>query len=100
MSSRVIVNKEVYITAVYFKGGRNLIGFPKRMEFDGREYTFVESGLRYFVRKGQQLIQVFDMSDGEADYRLKFDTGQQLWTLVDITQPSRVLPQKQVSYHY
>lgn len=91
MSSRVTVNKEVNITALYFQGGRNLQGFPKRMEFDGREYTFIESGLRYLIQKGHQLVQVFDMSDGESFYRLRFDTSQKLWTLVDITHSPRIL---------
>ena len=85
------INKEVTVTALYFKGGRSLTSFPKRMEFNGREYTFVESGLRYLVRKGQQLVQVFDMSDGSANYRLKFDNAEQLWTLVDVTPAPRVL---------
>ena len=91
MSSRVTVNKEVNITAVYFQGRRKLTSFPKRMEFNGREYTFAESGLQYLIQKGQQLVQVFDMSDGESNYRLKFDNGQKLWTLVDITQSPRVM---------
>lgn len=91
MSSRVTINQEVAITAVYFEGGPRLKSFPKRMEFNGREYTFMESGLRYLVQKGRQLVQVFDMTDGHASYRLKFDDNQQLWTLVDITQAPRAL---------
>lgn len=87
--SRVTINKEVAVTAVYFKGGPRLTSFPKRMEFNGREYMFLESGLRYLIQKGQQLVQVFDMSDGNINYRLKHDTSQDLWTLVDITQSPR-----------
>jgi hypothetical protein len=85
------INKEVAVTAVYFKGNRELKSYPKRMEFNGREYTFVESGLRYLVQKGQQLVHVFDMTDGDANYRLKFDDSQKLWTLVDITQAPRAM---------
>lgn len=91
MSSRVTINKEVNITAVYFRGRCSLASFPKRMEFDGREYMFAESGLRYLVQKGQQMVQIFDMSDGQAYYRLRFDAREKLWTLVDITQPPRVV---------
>jgi hypothetical protein len=89
--NRVNVNKEVNVTALYFKGGRQLTSFPKRMEFNGREYTFVESGLRYLIQKGQQLVQVFDMTDGSANFRLRFDQNQQLWTLVDVSQSPRVM---------
>lgn len=87
--SRVSVNKEVEITAVYFGGGRTLKSFPKRMEFDGHEYTFLETGIRCLVSKGQDLIQLFDMTDGSADYRLKFDTGKSTWTLLNTTDTTR-----------
>jgi hypothetical protein len=86
---RVSVNKEVAITAVYFGGGRQLKSYPKRMEFDGNEYTFLESGIRCLVEKGQDLFQLFDMTDGSANYRLKFDTGKSTWTLLNISDTPR-----------
>lgn len=91
MSNRVPINKEVAVTAVYFDNSRELKSFPKRMEFNGREYTFIESGLRYLVQKGHQLVQVFDMTDGSTEYRLRFDSQAKLWTLVDISQSPRVM---------
>jgi len=42
-------------------------------------------GLRLIIRKGQQMIQIFDMTDGVRDYRLQFDTTRRSWTLVDMT---------------
>lgn len=91
MGNRVTINKEVAVTAMYFKGSAGLKSFPKRIELEGNQYTFMETGLRYFVKKGQELVQIFDMSDGQANYRLRFDTNQRLWTLVDITEASRAL---------
>lgn len=84
MKKRVVVAKEVNVPELYFKNEGRLKVFPRRMEFDGREYTFMD-GLRYLVHKGQQLIQVFDMTDGSRDYRLQFDDVQHSWTLVDMT---------------
>ena len=89
MSNRVTINKEVTVTALYFRNSGGLKSFPKRMEFDGREYTFIESGLRYLIQKGQQLTQIFDMTDGSANYRLRCDGRDQSWTLVDITETPR-----------
>jgi hypothetical protein len=88
MSNRVAINKEVSVTAVYFRNDRELKSFPKRIELEGHEYTFMD-GLRYLVQKGHKLIQIFDMTDGQSEYRLKFDTHDQLWTLVDITEAPR-----------
>lgn len=91
METRVAVNKEVAVTAMYFRHDTQFKSFPKRMEYDGREYTFLESGIRYLISKGQGLIQLFDMTDGDANYRLKFDTRELTWTLVNITDMPRVL---------
>ena len=87
--TRVTLNKEVAVTALYFRGNGRLKSFPKRIEYEGREVTFVESGLRYLVQKGQRLTQIFDMTDGVANYRLKFDNQDKLWTLVDIAESPR-----------
>ncbi len=63
---------EVQITSVYFRNNgdqRRFESYPKRMVYEGREYTFMEDGLRYLVRKGQQLVKLFDVTDGENSYR-------------------------------
>lgn len=84
MESRVAVNKEVTITAWEFRNKRRMQSFPKRMEFDNEVYTFAD-GLRYLVQKGRRAIQLFDMTDGSNNYRLKLDSEDQIWTLVSIT---------------
>jgi hypothetical protein len=84
MKNRVVVAREVNVPELYFRNEGRLKIFPRRMEFDGRDYTFMD-GLRYLVQKGQNLIQVFDMTDGAHDYRLQFDDGNRSWTLVDMT---------------
>lgn len=90
MSNRVTINKEVSVTALYFQNNKELRSFPKRIEFEGHQYTF-RDGLRCLVQKGQRLIQIFDMTDGDAKYRLRFDTQDQMWTLLDIeTSPALV----------
>lgn len=79
-----IVNEQVNITAVYF-GKKDMRTFPKRMEWGGETVNFVESGLQFLIKRGQSIIQLFDMSDGSATYRLKHggDEGDN-WTLVAI----------------
>jgi hypothetical protein len=91
MSNAHIINKEVAVTGVYFRPGPHLKGFPKRMEYEGRQYTFIESGLRYLVRKGQKLIEIFDMTDGTSDYRLAFDNSAHSWTLIGVRENSSVV---------
>lgn len=83
-TNRQNVNKEVNITAWYFKNRQQLVSFPKRMEFDRQEYIFAE-GLRFLIQKGKSIVQLFDMTDGNSNYRLRFDNDDQIWTLVSIT---------------
>jgi hypothetical protein len=80
-------NREIQITSVYFRnnldgpGGRRFESYPKRMLYEGQEYTFMESGMRYLVHKGQQLVKLFDVSDGQTQYRLRQGSDNR-WTLV------------------
>ena len=84
MKNRVTIAREVNVPEVYFKDDGRLKTYPRRMEYEGREYTFMD-GLRYLIHKGQQMVQVFDMTDGARDFRLMFDDVHSSWTLVDMT---------------
>lgn len=84
------INKEVNVTALYFRNKKQLKSFPKRMEFDGQEYIFQESGLQYQIIKENEDLRLFDMTDGNSDYRLRFDYKKLTWTLVSITKPFAV----------
>src|SRR4051794_6151896 len=83
MENVVEINKEVSIVAYYFRNrGEQLRCFPKRMEYDGKRVDFTETGLRHPTKKGQRMVHVFDMTDGQADYRLEFDAQALTWTLI------------------
>ena len=84
--NRTTINREVNVTALYFRNKKNLKSFPKRMEFDGHQYEFIESGLQYKIVKEDMDLRLFDMTDGSANYRLRFDYKQLTWTLVSITK--------------
>jgi hypothetical protein len=75
-----VINKEVRVNAFYFNQHKNFKSFPKQIEFEGTNYTFIENGLRFLVQKGQQLVELFDMSDGRTTFRLRLEAGH--WTLV------------------
>jgi len=97
MENNVHINKAVNVVAFYFKNagpayrqaGSRLKCFPKRMEYDGRRVEFTETGLRHPVQKGKSLVHVFDMTDGNADYRLEFDAQNLDWKLVSIADAFR-----------
>ncbi|HET6924401.1 MAG TPA: hypothetical protein VFH39_01045 [Candidatus Saccharimonadales bacterium] len=75
----IAINEQVNVNAFYF-GGRDMKTFPRRMEYRGQAVTFAD-GLRLLVQRGNDLIQLFDMSaqDGST-YRLRREGDS--WTLV------------------
>lgn len=83
--TRTTINQKVNVTAVYFQS-KQLRTFPKRIELNnGTTYTFRE-GLQCLVKKGEEIIRIFDMSDGSANYRLRCSSDQNDWMLESITQ--------------
>lgn len=74
------INKEVNVSAFYFKNSATAMrSYPKQIELDGSLVSFAD-GLSYLVRKGAQIVQLFDMSDGSNTYRLRHAGNE--WTLV------------------
>lgn len=72
-------DQEIDVTAFYFKNSRV---FPRQIELEGERLSFLENGLRCLVQTGQNLIQIFNMSDGHKLYRLSFEPGNRTWKLL------------------
>ncbi|OGL21907.1 hypothetical protein A2707_00950 [Candidatus Saccharibacteria bacterium RIFCSPHIGHO2_01_FULL_45_15] len=79
---KTTINTPVAITAMGF--GRDMRAIPRRMEYAGRTYDFVDNGLRTVIRSGERMAQVLTMSDGQSDIRLRSDNHGGSWTLVSI----------------
>ena len=75
--------KEINVTSYYFANGNTNKSFPRRIETsDGRQINFIEEGLRCVVKKGQDLVQVFNMNDGQTLYRVCFEPANNTWRLL------------------
>ena len=75
--------KEVSVTSFYFAQGSTQKSFPRRIEdAEGRQFNFLENGLRVMVKKGQELVEIFNMTDGQNLYRLSFEPGKNCWKLL------------------
>ena len=73
-----IINSPVTVTSIGFD--RRMQAFPKRMEWNGATYYFVDSGLR--VRRGEHGGCTLTMSDGRQSFCLREQGGD--WTLVSV----------------
>lgn len=83
--------EDIAVTSFYYAGGNVNRSFPRRIETgEGRQINFLEEGLRCVIQKGQKLLQVFTMSDGEHFYRLMFEPAENTWKLLGIRNVNAV----------
>lgn len=74
------INSPVDVTAIGF--GRGMRAYPRRIEFQGVTYDFIDAGLRTVIRSGEKISQIFTMTDGRQSYRLKSEGNS--WTLLNV----------------
>jgi hypothetical protein len=84
MTKTITVNSLVNVTAMGF--GPGMRAYPRRMEYAGTSYNFIDAGLRTIVRRGERIAQILTMSDGAQDYCLRSDNQGGSWTLLSIIQ--------------
>ena len=80
--NRVTINEQVAVTKMGFK--KNLSAYPRRMEFRGSIYEFIDAGLRCLVRSGGNMAEIVTVSDGSSLYRLRSDNHGGNWVLLSI----------------
>ena len=75
------INSPVSITAIGF--GRNMRPIPKRMEWCGHTYQFIDRGIQVISRRGEAIWSTVTMSDGNQNFCLRQSGGD--WTLISIS---------------
>lgn len=81
MSQSITINSPVSVTSLGFSKGMR--SFPRRIEFDGATYSFVDAGLHTTVRSGGHIRHIFTMTDGARTWHLRNDGHD--WTLLSMT---------------
>lgn len=84
MTNTTTINTPVSVTAMGF--GRNMRAYPRRIEFDGATYSFVDTGLRAVINTGGKIAQTLTMSDGLRNFCLRSDNSGSSWMLLSISQ--------------
>lgn len=81
--TKTIINKEVNVTRVGFK--KNLMAYPRRVEYEGNTYDFIDAGISCIVRSGEHIAQILTLTDGHSQFRLRSDERGSVWTLLSMT---------------
>lgn len=78
------INENVTVTSVRFD--KSFEPIPRRIEFGGRSYNFVDEGIRLSIKSGQRMTRLFDLSDGRTQFRLRQAQDSHGWELVSISR--------------
>lgn len=81
--SNTIINKQVQVTAMGFK--KNLVAYPRQMEFDGTTYDFIDAGIGCMVRSGERIAQILTLTDGSRHFKMRSDNRGGVWTLLSMS---------------
>lgn len=78
MQDEIEMNEPAEVIAA-FRRGKKYNCWPVRFVFKNREVEVKEIGLAYPIRKNGALHYIFDITDGQADYRLELNTARLVW---------------------
>lgn len=80
MNDELLINERVQVIC-RFGSGLNPCQPVRFRRASGREIDITEIGLRHPVASGRKTLHIFDVTDGQADYRLEFDSERLNWHL-------------------
>lgn len=80
MNDELFLNERIDVVAT-FGTGLNLCVPVRFRRPNGRVIEVKEIGLRHPTEKGRRTVHVFDVTDGEADYRIELDSERLVWHL-------------------
>lgn len=75
------INQNVEVNSFYFTQGKSFKSFPARVTLGDQQYAF-KSGLQMAVRRGEEVVRLFSMTDGLTNYRLRQENDS--WTLIGL----------------
>jgi hypothetical protein len=80
---KIQINEQITVTSMGFRKNKNLAVYPRRIEFRGSTYNFIDAGLRCLMSHSGNIAEFLTLSDGKADYHLRHDFDG-AWTLLSI----------------
>lgn len=80
MNDETFLNERIDVVAT-FGTGLNPCMPVRFRRANGRVIEVKEIGLRHPTEKGRRTVHMFDVTDGEADYRIELDSERLVWHL-------------------
>ena len=80
MKNQTTINSPVDVTAIGF--ARGMRAYPRRIEFEGSTYDFIDCVLRTVIRIRERISHIFRMSEGIKNYLFNSDGNK--WSLLSV----------------
>ena len=80
MDNEIFLNERIEVVAT-FGDGLELCVPQKFRRANGQVVTVSEVGLRHPTQAGRRTLHVFEITDGQTEYRLEFNTERATWHL-------------------
>lgn len=80
INDELFLNERIKVEAL-FGGGLNPCQPIRFIRQSGREVVISEIGLRHPFSDGRKTVHIFDVTDGQADYRIELDSERLTWHL-------------------
>ena len=80
MNNELFLDERVQVVCTFGTGLNPCVPVKFRRK-SGREVMVTEVGLRTPMAAGRKMVHLFDVTDGQADYRLEFDSERLTWRL-------------------
>lgn len=77
-----IINEKVSVVSSYNR--ENGVVAPRKMRWQGRDYSITQVSYHHKIRQGRKLLHIFHGTDGVLDFKLQLDTETLHWTLEEI----------------
>lgn len=78
------MNNDIEVTSYYFTNGTRSKCYPLTVKVEDKQINFLKTGLQCLVKKGQEIIEIFNMTDGDSLYRLSFEPSNRTWKLLSL----------------
>jgi len=77
------INEKVSVITVF--DSIKKVVMPRKIRWQGKEYTITKLGFHHTVREGRKLLHKFAVSTGAIDFRLSFDSETMHWLLEEVS---------------
>ncbi len=77
------INEKVSVITSYDRIKGTVV--PKKLRWQGREYIMTKLSYYYRRREGRNISHIFHVTDGAMDFKLRLDSENLHWTLVEVT---------------